>query len=74
MRPSSSRSIDFTDPDAALDELHYLVVRDGVAHCIVVPHEIRLRHKWRIVRSDKLIKKQRICAELAPLNIRSTCK
>lgn len=72
MRPNSSRSIDFTDPDAALDELYYLVIRDGVSYCIVIPHEIRLRHKWRVVRSDKLINKQRICAEMAPFNIRST--
>ena len=72
MRPNLSRSIDFTDPNAALDELQYLTVKHGIAHCIVHPWEVRLRHKYRIVRSDQLRSMDRVVAKLTPPNIRST--
>ena len=72
MRQSSSPSIDFTDPEAALEELQYLTVKHGTAHCIVHPWEIRLRHKYRIVRSDQLRSTDRVVAKLTPPDIRST--
>lgn len=72
MRPNSSQSIDFTDPEVALDELQYLTVKSGVSHCIVHPWEIRLRHKYRVVRSDQLRSTDRVVAQLTPPDIRST--